>query len=68
VIVAEAIYDALFSSTPKLRYLVGTKWEGDRVLKALMGKLLDENDNPKHGYSREQLVALLDQHIAEHGR
>jgi NAD(P)-dependent dehydrogenase (short-subunit alcohol dehydrogenase family) len=65
VIVAEAIYDALFSSTPKLRYLVGTKWEGDRVLNALMGKLLDENDNPKHGYSREQLVALLDQHTAE---
>jgi hypothetical protein len=28
-----------------------------------MAKLLDENDNPKHNYSREQLVALLDQHI-----
>ena len=65
VIVAEAVYDALFSPTPKLHYLVGTKWEGDRVLNTLIAKLLDENDNPKHNYSREQLVALLDRHIAE---
>jgi len=64
LIVAEAVYDALFSPTPRLHYLVGTKWEGDRVLNALMAKLLDENDNPKHNYSREQLVALLDEHIA----
>jgi len=64
VIVAEAVYDALFSPAPRLHYLVGTKWEGDRVLNALFAKLLDENDNPKHNYSREQLVALLDEHIA----
>ena len=64
MIVAEAVYDALFSPAPKLRYLVGTKWEGDRVINALIVKLLDENDNPKHNYSREQLVALLDEHIA----
>ena len=64
VIVAEVVYDALFSPTPKLRYLVGTKWEGDRVLNALMAKLLDENDNPKHGYSRDELARMLDQHIA----
>jgi NAD(P)-dependent dehydrogenase (short-subunit alcohol dehydrogenase family) len=64
-IVAEAVYDALFSPAPKLHYLVGTKWEGDRVLNALTAKLLDENDNPKHSYSRDELVALLDLHIAE---
>jgi NAD(P)-dependent dehydrogenase (short-subunit alcohol dehydrogenase family) len=58
-IVAEAVYDALFSPSPKLHYLVGTKWEGDRVINALLSKLLDENDNPKHNYSREQLVACL---------
>jgi hypothetical protein len=62
--VAEVVYDALFSPAPKLHYLVGTKWEGDRVINALIAKLLDENDNPKHNYSREQLVAILDQHIA----
>jgi NAD(P)-dependent dehydrogenase (short-subunit alcohol dehydrogenase family) len=65
VIVAEAVYDALFSTSPKLRYLVGTKWEGDRVLNALIAKLLDENDNPKHSYSRDELARLLEGHIEE---
>jgi len=45
-IVTEAVLDALFSESPKLRYLVGTKWEGNRVIHALLDKLLDENDNP----------------------
>jgi short-subunit dehydrogenase len=63
-IVTEAVCDALFSAQPKLRYLVGTKWEGDRVIHALLEKLLDENDNPRHNYSRDELVALLEQHIA----
>jgi NAD(P)-dependent dehydrogenase (short-subunit alcohol dehydrogenase family) len=67
-IVAMAVYDALFSPAPKLHYLVGTKWEGDRVINALIAKLLDENDNPKHNYSRDELVRLLDQHMAERVR
>ncbi len=64
-IVSIAVYDALFSEKPKLRYLVGTKWEGDRVINALIDKLLDENDNPQHNYSRDELVALLDRHISQ---
>lgn len=64
-IVVDAVEDALFSAVPKLRYLVGTKWEGDRVIHALIQKLLDENDNPQHSYTRDQLVALLDRHIAD---
>lgn len=64
-IVWEAVQDALFSAKPKLRYLVGTHWEGNRVIDALFAKLLDENDNPQHNYSRDELVALLDQHIAQ---
>ena len=63
-IVAVAVYDALFSARPKLRYLVGTRWEGMRVLDALLDKLLDENDNPVHNFSRDELVGLLDYHIA----
>ena len=62
-IVWEAVQDALFSDKPKLRYLVGTHWEGNRVINALLAKLLDENDNPQHNYSREELIALLDQHL-----
>jgi NAD(P)-dependent dehydrogenase (short-subunit alcohol dehydrogenase family) len=58
-VVTEAVIEALFSEKPKLRYLVGTKWEGDRVLHALVEKLLDENDNPVHGYSAEELAQLL---------
>jgi NAD(P)-dependent dehydrogenase (short-subunit alcohol dehydrogenase family) len=64
-VVTAAVIEALFSEKPKLRYLVGTKWEGDRVLDALMEKLLDENDNPVHGYAREQLVGLLDRKMGE---
>ena len=63
-IVTEAVLEALFSPKPKLHYLVGTKWEGDRVIHALLEKLLDENDNPRHNYSRDELISLLDQHIA----
>ncbi len=62
-IVSIAVYDALFSPHPKLRYLVGTQWEGNRVIHALLEKLLDENDNPRHNYSRDELIALLDQHL-----
>ena len=64
-IVAAAVYDALFSERPKLRYLVGTRWEGDRVIHALIDRLLDENDSPSHGYGRNELVALLEQHLDE---
>jgi len=66
-VVSSVIVEVLFSETPKLRYLVGTRWEGDRVLHALMEKLLDENDNPMHHYSRQQLIDLLDQKIAARG-
>ena len=57
-------YDALFSAQPKLRYLVGTRWEGMRVLNALVERLLDENDNPVHNLDRDELVKLLDEHLA----
>ena len=64
-VVSVAVYDALFSKNPKMRYLVGTQWEGDRVINALIAKLLDENDNPQHNYSRAELVAILDRHLKE---
>lgn len=62
-IVATAVYHALFAEKPRLRYLVGTQWEGDRVINALIERLLDANDSPEHNYSRDELIALLDEHL-----
>ena len=62
-IVTEAVMDALFSVNPKMRYLVGTKWEGDRVIRGLIERLLDENDNSQHDYSKDDLVSMLDEAI-----
>jgi len=67
-IVAVAVDDALFAEVPKRRYLVGTQWEGDRVLNGLIERLLDENDCPSHGYGRDELVEMLDRHIAARDR
>lgn len=64
-IVSEAVVHALFSENPRQRYLVGTKWEGERVLNRLFRKILEENDNPVHNYSREKLVEMLDYHIKD---
>ncbi len=62
-IVATAVEHALFAEKPRLRYLVGTTWEGDRVINALIERLLDANDSPTHNYSLDELIALLDTHI-----
>jgi short-subunit dehydrogenase len=64
LIVSRVVYEALFSNKPKIHYLVGTKWEGDRVINGLISKLLEENDNPQHRYSREELIKRLDQQIS----
>ena len=44
---------------------MGTRWEGDRVVNALIGRLLDANRSESLGYTRDQLVAFLDRHIRE---
>lgn len=62
-IVATVVDHALFADRPKLRYMVGTHWEGNRVINTLIDRLLDANDSPEHTYSRDELIALLDQHL-----
>lgn len=66
-IVAVAVIDALFAPEPRPRYLVGTRWEGDRVLRALMDRILDANDCPTLGYSRAELLAQFEARAAERG-
>jgi len=58
--VAEAIQEALDSPSPRLRTLVGTRWEGHRVLDALMEKLAQANACPSLRYSREELIQRLE--------
>lgn len=60
-LVADAILDALFSPQPRRRYLVGTRWEGDRVIDTLLERLADANACPSLGYTREELIARLEQ-------
>ena len=57
--VAAVVMQALFDAQPQARYLVGTRWEGDRVIAALITRLLDAAQSPSHGLSLQQLVERL---------
>jgi NAD(P)-dependent dehydrogenase (short-subunit alcohol dehydrogenase family) len=64
-IVAVAVLDALFAERPRRRYLVGTRWEGHRVLAALMDRLLDANACPTLGHTLEELIDMLRERTAK---
>jgi len=64
--VAVVIEEALFSPEPRRRYLVGTRWEGNRVVRALLERLVDANACPSLGYTRDELVAWLDRELVAH--
>lgn len=65
--VSAAVLQALDETPPRARYLVGTRWEGDRVIGALVERLLDAAASPSHGLTRDELVARLDEAIAARG-
>jgi NAD(P)-dependent dehydrogenase (short-subunit alcohol dehydrogenase family) len=67
-IVAVAVIEALFSENPRPRYLVGTRWEGERVLRMLITRLLDADDSPSLGDPVEALVDRLRDQAAERAR
>ena len=62
-VVFEAVDHALFSDRPKPRYLVGTRKEGNRVISAFFEKIVQANQQSQMGYSRDELIQLLDVHI-----
>ncbi|NNF07525.1 MAG: SDR family oxidoreductase [Candidatus Eisenbacteria bacterium] len=64
-IVTDAVCHALFHREPRPRYLVGTQWEGNRVIKALFEKLVHSNASPTLGYTRDELISMLDDALAE---
>jgi len=65
IIVSEAVNHALFSECPQNSYLVGTKWEGDRVINALLKRLVQANRSPRLNYTRDELIVLLDKVITK---
>ena len=59
--VADAVQDALFSDTPKARYLVvGDKYSADITLRRAMRRMLQLNQDQPFTKSRDELVKLLD--------
>jgi short-subunit dehydrogenase len=61
VVVAEAIYDALYSDNPKPRYLVtGKQEEAERVMRKMFQELTQMNFNHNHSYERDELIQFLD--------
>lgn len=55
--VAQVVMQALFDPSPQARYLVGTRWEGDRVVQALTQRLLDAALSPSHQWTEEEFLA-----------
>jgi hypothetical protein len=60
----QAVEHALFDAVPRARYLVGTRWEGLRVVDALLDRLLDADEGVGMGLGRDALVARLDERLA----
>jgi NAD(P)-dependent dehydrogenase (short-subunit alcohol dehydrogenase family) len=58
--VAAVVLQALSEALPSARYLVGTRWEGERVLRALTQRLIDAATSPGQQLDREALLAWVD--------
>lgn len=59
--VAAVVMQALFGAQPQARYLVGTRWEGDRVIAALTERLLDAARSPSHRWDEATFIAHCQQ-------
>jgi NAD(P)-dependent dehydrogenase (short-subunit alcohol dehydrogenase family) len=57
--VAEVVMQALQAPEPQARYLVGTRWESDRVVEALLARLIDAATSPSQALAEDELVARL---------
>lgn len=60
--VADAAMHALFSDTPKRRYLtVPNEREAEVTIRAILGELAQLNDSQAYTFSRAELIAMLDE-------
>jgi len=64
-LVFQAVEHALFSEEPRPRYLVGTQREGNRVIRAFFDKIVQANQQPQMGYSRDELIQILDKTLGK---
>jgi NAD(P)-dependent dehydrogenase (short-subunit alcohol dehydrogenase family) len=62
--VAAVVLDALLGPAPAARYLVGTRWEGERVLQTLTERLVDAALSPSQQLTRDEIVAWIDRELA----
>ncbi len=59
--VAAVVMQALQSPQPQARYLVGTRWESDRVVDALITRLIDAARSPSQGMDEAALLERVRQ-------
>ena len=57
--VARVVESVLDAADPPLRTLVGTRWEGNRVLDSLVDRIAEANACPSLNYPTEELVGRL---------
>ncbi len=62
--VAEVVLQALLDPAPHVRYLFGTRWEGERVLRTLTERLVDAATSPSQHLTRDEIVAWVDAELA----
>jgi len=66
VAVTNAVIDALFSDKPKHRYMaVPTAKEASWTITQSMRKMIQQNHDQLYSYSREELIKIIDEIIAE---
>jgi NAD(P)-dependent dehydrogenase (short-subunit alcohol dehydrogenase family) len=65
--VAERVLQALQMPEVPLRHLVGTAWEGERVIDTLIDRLLDAAASPAHQLTGEALAARIEARRQQRG-
>jgi hypothetical protein len=55
------VLQALMGADPQARYLVGTRWESDRVVDALITRLVDAAQSPSQALDESALLERVRQ-------
>lgn len=66
--VAGVVLQVLTTAVPQARHLVGTRWESDRVVDALITRLIDVAQSPSQQMDEEALLARVRDALRGRGR